>query len=120
LVDGLLGQICARDVFHAEIRLTIVLSNIQNWHNVGVIQFGSQPRLPPEPAFEVRVGMIATEDCLKRHNALITAMTRLVNHSHATMANDFQNLILTNIRQFSRVRPDGHIGGIEENRAAFI
>ena len=97
-----------------------MLSNIQNWHDVGVIQFGSQPRLPQEPAFEIRVGMRAPEDCLKRHNALITALTRLVNHSHTTMANDFQNLILTNIRQVSRVRLNGNIAGIDGSSAGFI
>ena len=77
-------QAAATAKLHAEIRLAFVFADLENLHDIGVLQVRCRPRLPLE-AFQ-RMGVLLQfgGEELERHPASEPGVIGLVNDAHST------------------------------------
>src|ERR1035438_9898468 len=85
------------EVFHHNVRVSILLAKVVNSHDVGVVQnSGASLQHEPMAQFLVRLG-----DGLDRHLAANGGVQPSVNDAHAADAQNSQDLVFANLRDFS-------------------
>jgi hypothetical protein len=94
-----LGQAAAVEVLQREERETVVLADLVDLHNVGMVQPGHRLGLGAEAGQVFRLGLGAGQDHLQGDEALELRLPRLVDHAHAAAAEQAQHLIARHDRQ---------------------
>ena len=85
--------------------MAVLLADLVNLHDVGMLQAGDGFGLFTETSNLLGVGIFAGENHLERHEALEVDLAGLVNPSHPTAAQDAQDLITGDHGPFPIERP---------------
>jgi len=78
---------------HRQERLPVVLADLEDLDDVGVLQPGNRLGLGAEAGQGVRTGVTAIADHFQRHNAVEPDLPGLVNEAHAALAERLQDLV---------------------------
>ena len=82
-VGGLLGQAAALDEAHAEVVLALVLADLVDRHDVGVVEVGGRLGLDVEPLDVGLGGELAGQDHLQGDRPVEADLPGLVDDAHA-------------------------------------
>src|ERR1700682_4386159 len=87
-------QGCAVEKLHHDERMPILLTDIVNHANVGMIERGSSLCFTLETCECLRVSGYVIRQKLECHEAVESAVLSLVDHSHTTSAKPFDNAVM--------------------------
>ena len=89
----LLLQAAAAAELQREERLALVLADLVDLHDVGMLQARDGLRLGLEAGQVRRAGVAARQDHLQRHQPIQLRLPRLVDHAHAAAAQLAEDLV---------------------------
>jgi hypothetical protein len=89
------GQVSPLDELHAEVRLIVLLADLVDRDDMGVIELGDRLGLVPKAAEIVRAGQGTSPDQFDGHQAIELVLTRPIDNSHATPCDLLEELVLT-------------------------
>ena len=89
-----IGEAAAVDQLHAEIRLLVVLADIVNGDNVGMVEQGGRLGFQTEAGHVFGQGQTAGADHLEGDDSVERAMPGFVNHPHAAAGDLFDHFVL--------------------------
>ena len=107
-----LGKIGALDEIHREVADPLVLADLVNGDNVGVLQPGRGGGLGAEPADIFRAGKLAGGKYLDGDNPAQAALAGFVDHPHAAARDFLDQLIVAESAQEERIAEPGSITGL--------
>ena len=107
-----LGKVGAFHKIHGKVADSLVLADLVNGHNVGVLQSGGRGGLGAEPADVFRAGELTGRKHLYGHNPPKTALAGFVNDAHAAARHLLDQLIVAESAQEERVAEAGSIAGL--------
>jgi hypothetical protein len=87
------SQRAARDVFHDKERLAVMLADLEDLHDVGVLQAGHRFRLLTKARLLFGGGVFAAQDHFQGHDPVDPELACLVDPSHAAVAQHAQDLV---------------------------
>ncbi len=93
----LLGQAAAFDELHAEVVQSLVLADLVDWDNVGMVEMGGGLGLALEALHVLVGGQLSGEDHLKGHGSVEADLAGLVDDAHAAAGNLFLQLIVAKV-----------------------
>ncbi len=94
-----LRKVLARDVLHGKVVVPVMLADVVDSNNVGVLQVGGRLGLNPKPPNITLVGQVAGKDHLDRHGPVETDLAGLVDDSHRTAGDFLQVLVVAELPQ---------------------
>jgi len=98
-VSQRLFQTLALDESHGIIMVATALADIEDGHDVRMIQVGGRSRLGSEPNHISAAGEGAADDHLEGHDAAGVDLNGAVDDSHAAPRHFLQQLVITKIRR---------------------
>jgi hypothetical protein len=94
LIPHQFRQRASLDEVHGEERLAIVLANVVNGDDVGMLQRRGGAGLGPKPLEEVGATELAKREQLERDHAVELELPGPVNGAHASAANFFEHFVI--------------------------
>jgi len=89
-----LGEAATLDEFHGEEGLSVVRADLVNRHDVRVIQAGDRLRLAPETEMVGERSQPVGADHLQGNQPPQAPLPSLVNNTHASLADPFQQIVI--------------------------
>ncbi len=93
MAAGELGQRLALDQLERNKGMPVLLTDIEDLHDVGMCQPRHDLGLGAKTRDMVRPGVVGGENHLERDQSLETQVARLVHNAHSTPAEHLENLI---------------------------
>ncbi len=102
-VGDLVRQALPLDEAHAEIVLALVLADLVDRHDTGVVEVGGGLGLDAEAADVGLAGELAGEDHLERDRPVEAGLPRLEDHAHAAAGDLREQLVIAEVANRAKV-----------------
>ncbi len=104
-----LGQAAAADELHGEVFLSVILTDLVDRYDTGMVQQCDRLGLVLEPAELIVAGENAGPDHLEGDGSVEADLAGLVHDPHAAAAQDFSDLVVAEVADSGTARPAGHL-----------
>ena len=101
-VDQALGEALALDEAHAEVVLALVLADLEDRHDAGVVEIAGGLGLEVEPQDVGLVGELAGEDHLQGHEPIEAHLPGLEDDAHAAPRDLADDLVVAEVADAGR------------------